>query len=87
MPKVWEQTIDGKRKPEGTWIKPVRKGFRFVCCDCGNVHAFDFKVINGRVMMSVNGDHRRTAARRRAKKFAGVAGAIKAMKELQARGG
>jgi len=33
---------------EGEWIRPIRKGYKMACCDCGLVHRFDFRII-GRV--------------------------------------
>jgi hypothetical protein len=33
-------------KPEDNeWIRPVMKGYRIMCCDCGLVHELDFRVI------------------------------------------
>ena len=29
----------------GEWVRPVMKGYRMACCDCGLVHKIDFKVI------------------------------------------
>ena len=30
---------------EGEWVRPVMKGYKMKCCDCGLVHKIDFKVI------------------------------------------
>lgn len=30
---------------EGEWVRPVMKGYKMKCCDCGLVHIYDFKVI------------------------------------------
>lgn len=27
------------------WVRPIKKGFGFACCDCGLVHSMDFKHI------------------------------------------
>lgn len=27
------------------WIKPVMKGYKLACCDCGLVHKVDFAVV------------------------------------------
>lgn len=27
------------------WVRPVMKGYRMACCDCGLVHELDFKII------------------------------------------
>lgn len=26
------------------WIRPVRKGYKMACCDCGLVHDLDFRI-------------------------------------------
>jgi hypothetical protein len=53
------------------WIRPVRKGYRMACCDCGLVHELDFRAIRwgrGRkVVFRARRNNRATAARRRAK--------------------
>lgn len=30
---------------DGEWVRPVMRGYRMKCCDCGLVHVLDFKVI------------------------------------------
>lgn len=62
----YRQQYDGDR------IRPVMKGYRMCCCDCGLVHVLDFFVIRwGRghkVEFKVRRDKRATArARLRAK--------------------
>lgn len=51
------------------WVKPVMKGYRMMCCDCGLVHVMDFKVIRwGRghkVLFRADRHNRATAAARR----------------------
>ena len=33
----------------GEWIRPVKRGYRMRCCDCGLVHRRDTKIrINGK---------------------------------------
>lgn len=34
-----------KQAYDNEWIKPVMRGYRIKCCDCGLVHEMDFKVI------------------------------------------
>lgn len=55
----------------GEWIRPVMKGYRMLCCDCGLVHQLDFKVIRwGRghkVKFKVFRNERATSAARRAR--------------------
>lgn len=29
----------------GEWVRPVMKGYRMKCCDCGLVHRIEFRVI------------------------------------------
>jgi hypothetical protein len=30
---------------EGEWVQPVKRGYKFICCDCGLVHTLDFEHI------------------------------------------
>ena len=30
---------------DGEWVRPVMKGYKMMCCDCGLVHDMDFRVI------------------------------------------
>lgn len=54
---------------EGEWIRPVKRGYKFICCDCGLVHILDFDhqpYGNGReVIFRMFSDNRSTAAIRR----------------------
>lgn len=34
-----------KKVKRGEWVRPVMKGYRMKCCDCGLVHIINFKVI------------------------------------------
>ena len=60
---------DGQNPEEGKWIRPVSRGYKFECCDCGLVHRLDFDHIpfgNGRkVIMRAWRDEQAT---RRARK-------------------
>lgn len=47
MPKYRQET-------DGEWIRPVAKGYKMACCDCGLVHRLDFRVMRG-----VNATHGR----------------------------
>ena len=29
---------------DGEWVRPVRRGYRRVCCDCGLVHRYNYRV-------------------------------------------
>lgn len=57
-------------KPKaGEWVRPVRRGYKMACCDCGLVHRLDFKVVpygrGHKVMFRVFRDNRSTAMVRR----------------------
>lgn len=28
----------------GEWVQPVRRGYKMACCDCGLVHALNFRL-------------------------------------------
>lgn len=30
---------------DGDWVRPVRRGYRLACCDCGLVHIYNFKLV------------------------------------------
>jgi len=39
---------DLKKYPQiepGQWVKPKRKYYRMMCCDCGLVHKFEFALV------------------------------------------
>jgi hypothetical protein len=38
-------TITQNNNGWSDWIKPIMKGYRIACCDCGLVHNMEFKVI------------------------------------------
>ena len=65
---------------DGDWIRPVRRGYRTACCDCGLVHRYDFAVVEagGRqeILYRVRRDYRATAGRRRAKRLAKIKRAL-----------
>lgn len=41
---------------DNTWILPIQRGYKLACCDCGLVHAVDFKVVKGVVWFRVARD-------------------------------
>jgi hypothetical protein len=54
----------------GEWVQPVRRGYRMACCDCGLVHALNFRLVrygNGKhkIRFQAFRDERATAAMRR----------------------
>ena len=40
---------------EGEWMRPVHRGHKLCCCDCGLVHTMDFRVVNGQVEYAHSG--------------------------------
>lgn len=56
-----------KIKP-GEWLRPKRKGYKAMCCDCGLVHRLDFRVVEGRAEFRAYRDNRATAVARRHRK-------------------
>ena len=56
---------------EGEWIRPVSRGFREQCCDCGLVHDIDFRIVDGKhVEFKIRKVNKRaTAAVRRGFRF------------------
>lgn len=56
----------------GKWIQPTRKQYRVCCCDCGLVHAIDFRLIKygkgRRIQFRAYRDNRATAGVRRGMK-------------------
>lgn len=61
-----------KRYPvlkDGEWMRPITRGFKEQCCDCGLVHRVDYRVVDGAIEFRAYRDNRATAAARRAFKF------------------
>ena len=54
-----------KEEKAGEWIQPDQNGHRIACCDCGLVHAFDFRIKGKRVEFRVFNDNRATGQVRR----------------------
>lgn len=50
---------------EGEWIRPVRRGYKVACCDCGLVHSIDFRIKDRRIEFRVFADNRATGQVRR----------------------
>ena len=40
----------------GEWLRPGKKGFRMMCCDCALIHVLKFRVRKGRAEFSVRVD-------------------------------
>jgi hypothetical protein len=50
---------------EGEWVRPVKKGYRLCCCDCGLVHELDFKIEGKNILFKGKRNNRATAQVRR----------------------
>lgn len=50
---------------EGEWHRPIEKGYKMCCCDCGLVHTVDFRIHEGHVELRVFRNNRSTAMVRR----------------------
>ena len=55
---------------DGEWITPKHYGYRQQCCDCGLVHVYRFRVVDGAVSFQIRRDNRATAQVRRHLKHA-----------------
>jgi len=57
---------------EDGWFEPIRKGYKFMCCDCGLVHTVNFKLRkHGKhniILIKVGRDNRATGQARRWRK-------------------
>ena len=49
----------------GEWVRPQMSAYRMMCCDCGLVHVFEFKVKAGHVYIRAHRDNRATGQIRR----------------------
>lgn len=47
------------------WCWPTQRNFKLACCDCGLVHTFDFRTVEGQVEFRVKRDNRATGQIRR----------------------
>ena len=50
---------------DGEWIRPRKKYFREMCCDCHLVHKLEFRIVDGKIEFRAFRDERATAAARR----------------------
>jgi hypothetical protein len=65
--KYYQQT-------DGEWVRPTRKGYRIVCCDCGLVHRLNFRLRSRHIEFQAFRDNRATGQIRRHKKRRKVCG-------------
>lgn len=56
-------TVDAQGRSR--WIRPVSRGYRIACCDCGLVHSMDSRVRDGMIEIRFARDERATGAKRR----------------------
>lgn len=55
----------------GEWVQPVRRRYKFECCDCGLVHAMNFRLVANdhgpgkKIQFQAFRNERATAAARR----------------------
>ena len=47
------------------WQQPIRKGYKFCCCDCGLTHELDFRLIKKHIQFKAKRDKRATGQVRR----------------------
>lgn len=47
------------------WVQPVKRGYKFCCCDCGLVHDMDFRIEGNRVQFRAARNNRSTGQVRR----------------------
>lgn len=50
---------------DGEWIRPRKRGFKEMCCDCHACHLLDFRIVEGTIEFRAIRDERATAAARR----------------------
>jgi len=62
MGDVYEEAEDGE------WIDAAARGHKIQCCDCGLVHDYDFRVVDGRVQFRAKRNNRATGQVRRHQK-------------------
>lgn len=53
------------RPKAGEWVRPIRRGYKLACCDCGLVHNMDFTIHKGRIYFRVFRNNRATGQMRR----------------------
>jgi hypothetical protein len=63
MGNRYHQVVDGE------WIRPTRRKFREMCCDCHLVHDLDFRIVAGEIEFRARRNNRATAAARRQLQF------------------
>jgi len=54
---------------DGEWVRPIVRGYRTQCCDCGLVHKMDFRIRDGRIEFRAYRDGRATGGARASQKI------------------
>jgi hypothetical protein len=47
------------------WVRPIHKGYKLCCCDCGLVHNLDFRIVDQQVQFKTSRNERSTGQIRR----------------------
>lgn len=50
---------------DGEWVRPVRRKFKMICCDCGLVHDTDFRIVGKHIEFRSYRNYRSTGQIRR----------------------
>jgi hypothetical protein len=53
---------------DGDWVRPKRKGYKMMCCDCGLIHKINFRTTRGYIEFQATRDRGATASARRGKR-------------------
>lgn len=67
IPKVKRLKRAYYQPKAGEWVRPIPRGYRLACCDCGLVHLMNFRIKDGRAEFAVFRGNRQTASIRAAK--------------------
>jgi hypothetical protein len=71
MPRIRQQKIP--TASDGEWIQPRMRRFSLMCCDCGLVHHFNFRIVRQgrreRVQFQAFRAPRLTGGARKSRKF------------------
>jgi len=59
LTETYEEVADGE------WVTPRHSEYRQQCCDCGLVHVYQFRIVDGGVQFRIRRDNRATAQVRR----------------------
>jgi hypothetical protein len=54
-----------KNQNDGDWIKVIHRKHKIMCCDCGLVHDFNFRIRKGKIQFQAFRNQRSTGQARR----------------------